>query len=714
MTISVVQHATSTTTFSSGTTGTATVSFTNNTAIHNCLVVCITLNDGTVDPTISSVTTNGAAENWALGPTDTSHVVWIYANPNTGGGQKIIDVNIAFNGTATTSETIVVILNSFEVSGLAWSNVIDQFEWTDGSGTTWSSAATAAITQPNEICIGAALSGVTAANTTGSITGPASGWTNETSGTSSFQNGGTGTADLFNVYAITSYQITSAIGTITYSGTNTPTSGWAAAVITLKGFPYNDLPKIDPGPTWFEHFKPMWPRPRPLVPYPSQPPTPVVVQQVQGSSTGTTLTLTFPQNFTIGNAVVIALGGFSGSTVSSITVNGTGSIFFSTDVVGSNTNNAQIWYWPYVYMANQNTVVITTGAAGIIAWAYEVNGAILYNVNPKDFALSVCDDQAEWNDGTGTAIASGNTGTTLNGYEFIVGLGTSTSTNNAITVSGPATGWSNQPAINGIAGAGGDFYSGVAGYKIQGQNGTTYNYQSTASSSTAWGACTNSFFLMPCFDNWGGYLFTEHQAYTGVSATFTIPSLTGEANAVGSIWVGLGDIFQVGISIEYDTGKSGNIYTVPWAEWVPGAFENWNTTAYPTAAGDSLTLSVQLTNNNWLMTITNNTESWTYTEVKSVQAVNIGLINVADNNSISVWPFPLNSASVIIEDEGDEGSPVTGNPNYGTLQFTNITTTPPIYQMPQALATVNDSIDQYPEPFNTSNGSFTMVWNAYL
>ena len=79
--------------------------------------------------------------------------------------------------------------------------------------------------------------------------------------------------------------------------------------------------------------------------------------------------------------------------------------------------------------------------------------------------------------------------------------------------------------------------------------------------------------------------------------------------------------------------------------WLPGAGEQWNQDAFPTAAGDTLTLTVEVTSENWLMTIANNTQGWTYTEVKSVLAVNIGSIH---NNGAGpvFWPFPLASATL--------------------------------------------------------------------
>ena len=149
-----------------------------------------------------------------------------------------------------------------------------------------------------------------------------------------------------------------------------------------------------------------------------------------------------------------------------------------------------------------------------------------------------------------------------------------------------------------------------------------------------------------------------------------------------------------------------NTYALCWSEWVPGPFENWDPTAYPVKAGDSLTLTVQLTSTDWLMTITDSTAGWSYTEVKSVLSVNIGQLEGNTPSGPAYWPFPLMTAEVIIEDQGPT------LPDYGSVAFTSITTTPAIVGSPVPYATVNTGIDQYPGPFNLTAGSFTMTWNG--
>lgn len=419
-----------------------------------------------------------------------------------------------------------------------------------------------------------------------------------------------------------------------------------------------------------------------------------LVQTVSGSTTGTSLTLTFPAPVTFGHAVIIAVCGFDGGTVSGITLGGTGSTF--TEAATSGTSNAEIWANLFAQQAS-GTIVITTSAAGILAWAYEVSGAVALDTSASE-------------SGSGTSWSSGNTAQTIPYPHLAVGIGTVVSNAGSITATG--AGWVNSPAVTDVVGAGGHAIGGVSGYTLAGSP-AEFAYIGSAGTGSAWGSAVAAFLVQPPSSSgfglygtgWGGYTFSEHAAagYTGITATFTIPTVT--AANLDSIWVGLGNVYQCGIYQTYNASLPGNSATRPWSWWLPGAGQDWSAAAWPTSAGDSLTLAIQLTAVNWLMTITNNTQGWTFTEVKSVLAVNTGSI-LNNGAGPAFWPYPVGTAEVIIE---REGVPL---PNYGTLTFTSITTTPPVSQPPTALFTVNAAIDQYPGPFNLANGSFTMHWNA--
>jgi hypothetical protein len=422
------------------------------------------------------------------------------------------------------------------------------------------------------------------------------------------------------------------------------------------------------------------------------------VQETSLSSTGTSVTLTLPKAATPGNGLIIAVSGFNGGTISGITIGSTGSLFTEFVATGNTSHNAQIWYCPSGSVASA-IIVVTATTAGVLAWAYEVSGTIT-------------PDGSDWEwESSGSTWTSTATADTFPLQEFVVGIGATVGTTST-TITGPSSGgWINENTLNGVH-AGSEFYSGVSGYQEQNFTSTAWTYSGTTTGTPGTAAAVGTFICMATQTGWGGYQFREHSSYTGISATFTIPSLSGEAGALSSMWVGLGGgnydaIYQTGIYASYNTGSSGNNDSSCWSWWLPGAGELWNTTAYPTAAGDSLTLTIQLTSTDWLMTITNNTEDWTYTEVKSVLAVNVGSIQNGGAGP-TAWPYPSETAQIIIEKEGSDA-----NPDYGSVEFTSITTTPAIVTAPFGILTLNTGIDQYPGEFNLGSGSFTMTWTGY-
>lgn len=415
-----------------------------------------------------------------------------------------------------------------------------------------------------------------------------------------------------------------------------------------------------------------------------------LVQETSNSATGKTLTLTFDAAVTAGNSVVVAVAGYYDGTVTDIAL-GTSSDQFEHvgGAGGTGGNNAGI-FAAYDVAGGTTKLTIIASAAGILAWAYEVTGAVV-----------AVDETAGDYGSSGKAWSSGATGQTAGYQHFVVGV--AAVIDNAGSITGPAT-WTNGTAYQNVVGANSYSVGGVSGYLAPSTPGS-YTYSGTSASSSAWGAFTVAFLVSPTGSTqpgWGGYLFDEHPAYTGVSATFTIPEVSG--GQYDSVWVGLGNVYQVGLYQTYDTSQPGNSSTRPWSWWLPGSGEQWRASAYPTSAGDLITLAMELTDDSWLMTITNNTQGWTVTERKSVLAVNIGSIN---NNGAGTafWPYPVRTAEVIIEREDVE------LPNYTSLTFTGITTTPPVSEAPSPIFTVNETVDQYPGSY--SEGSFTMIWHGY-
>ena len=417
-----------------------------------------------------------------------------------------------------------------------------------------------------------------------------------------------------------------------------------------------------------------------------------LVQEISGTSTSTTLTLTFRHALTAGNTLIIAMCGFPSGSVSTIAVGGVTTTFVQYAATGS----AQIW-GARVGTASA-TVTITTSTAGILAWGYEASGTLTL-------------DTSAANTGTSTSWSSGATGQTIQYWpHFTVGLGEIIS--NTGSIAGPSSGWLNETAYSNVASAGGHSTGGVSGWRAA-IAATAYTYAGTSGSSSAWAAVTASFVVVAppaaTQTGWGGYVFSEHATvgYTGITATFTIQPLSG--GTYNSIWVGLGNVYQCGIYQTYDTSQAGNSVTRPWTEMLPGGGYPWDPAVFPTAAGDSLTVSMELTAENWLLTIANNTKGWSYTDVRSVLAVNVG--SVLNNGAgPALWPYPPLTAEVIIEDEAGDCA------NYGSVTFTEITTTPPATRPPGQLITVNAAgtkVAQYPGPYSLQNGTFAMFWNSY-
>jgi hypothetical protein len=413
-----------------------------------------------------------------------------------------------------------------------------------------------------------------------------------------------------------------------------------------------------------------------------------LVQETSGYATGSTLTLTFPAPVTSGNAVIIALCGYYGGSVSGFTV-GAASVTFAK-VATSGGYNAEIWAAYRVTAPGAATVTVTTDAAGIIAWAYEVAGVVTLDTSAGTY-------------GDGTSWSSGTTARTIPYQHFVVGLGAVISNTKSITAT--SSGWTNETAYSDVA-SGSVSVSGVSGCQQPTSSGT-YTYEGTAAQSSGWAAVTAAFLAAAppgqVLPDWGGYVFDEHGSYTAITATFTIPPCTG--GGYNSVWVGMGGVYQVGIFQTYATSYPGNSWTRPWTWWLPGAGEQWNQDAFPTAAGDSLTLMVEVTSEDWLMTIANATKGWAYTEVKSVLAVNIGSIH-NDGAGPVAWPFPLATAEVIIEKQD------TGLADYGSVDFTQVATTPAATKAPYPVFTASTPIDQYPGAFDPADGSFAMHRNA--
>lgn len=215
MTATLVQSKSGT--GSSGTT--LTITLNSATVAGNCLVVCIGTQQGTTNPTVSGVTLGGSAGNFAAAATAYNSsfdnaAIWV--DPNCAGGQT--SVVISFTGGSGTGVTYAAWV--MEWSGISGSSPVDQSSDGNGAGTSFSSGATGTTVQAAELVVGVD------ANNTSTPTGPSSPWTNLT--VLSVTSGVT------TMKLIASYQVASATGTFTYSGSISGSGSWGAAVATLK------------------------------------------------------------------------------------------------------------------------------------------------------------------------------------------------------------------------------------------------------------------------------------------------------------------------------------------------------------------------------------------------------------------------------------------------------------------------------------------------
>jgi Peptidase A4 family len=127
--------------------------------------------------------------------------------------------------------------------------------------------------------------------------------------------------------------------------------------------------------------------------------------------------------------------------------------------------------------------------------------------------------------------------------------------------------------------------------------------------------------------NWSGY--AETGTYTGVSATWTVPTVAASSSATySSAWIGVdgfnnSDLIQTGTEEDY---YNGSAHYNAWWEILP-ASETALPTSYPIGAGDRMSASIYETSSTvstgfffrrttehvWDITISDTTRGWSYT-----------------------------------------------------------------------------------------------------
>jgi hypothetical protein len=231
--ISVLQHITASTNATSGTTATGFPTFTNPLTAGSTVVLVVNMAGSQSQGSVTLVTTNGAAENWAqaaAGTADTSNGYlqnFIWVNPDTAGGQTTIDMHYAWSTTLSAADNAVVRVDAYEVAGLSTaSSITDQ---TSGGGsptaTSFTSGTTGTTAQASEIAFGGVCCSQDFSAPT--ITPPGSPWVNSPSYNHAFFN-----ADIF-ITAQAGYNILSAAQALAYAGT-VSSAPYSAVIVTLK------------------------------------------------------------------------------------------------------------------------------------------------------------------------------------------------------------------------------------------------------------------------------------------------------------------------------------------------------------------------------------------------------------------------------------------------------------------------------------------------
>lgn len=237
--IQVVQHASASHSYTSGTgTGATYAAFANAVAPGNCVVAVVSVTGLNLSANLTGVFSGNSqlADNWQSGINQaqgTNVATWTYVNPNSVGGYSRVYVNqVTFGYSATTSNGPTFFLDIYELSGVALSSLIDQSSsGTAANSGTWDSGASGATTYPYEIYIGGVVTKAAPQNTTLTVTPPGS-WTNSAL---LHQAGQRGTS-VIHSYQETGYKIVSSSGqTAEYNGSNNPNGYSAATVLTLFG-----------------------------------------------------------------------------------------------------------------------------------------------------------------------------------------------------------------------------------------------------------------------------------------------------------------------------------------------------------------------------------------------------------------------------------------------------------------------------------------------
>ena len=149
--------------------------------------------------------------------------------------------------------------------------------------------------------------------------------------------------------------------------------------------------------------------------------------------------------------------------------------------------------------------------------------------------------------------------------------------------------------------------------------------------------------------NWSGYA-ANGGAFTSVTATWTVPTVSATSSGADATWVGIGgltsnDLLQAGTQAMVD--GSGTVEYSSWIEMLPQSSRN---VPLSVSAGDSVTVTItQQGGNDWLIAMKNNTTNGSY--------------------SVTVQYSSSNSSAEWVQEAPSVGRGVISLDQFGTVKF---------------------------------------------
>ncbi len=218
------------------------------------------------------------------------------------------------------------------------------------------------------------------------------------------------------------------------------------------------------------------------------------------------------------------------------------------------------------------------------------------------------------------------------------------------------------------------------------------------SSGIAHAAAPNSAISTNLSRNWSGYIADSSGDYTGVTGTWTVPSVTTSASvAADATWVGIGgvssdDLIQAGTQA---ITQNGSTQYQAWYEVLPGSSNPVSLTVSP---GDSVTATLsEQSSNLWLITIRDNTTGQSYSNT----------VNYASSNSSAEWIEEMPSDQVGLIPLDDFGS-VSFDDATATVNGSTVTL---VNSNPNAITMVagGSSVLASPSPIGADGESFAVT-----